>query len=438
MPAPGPTNASHVTDVRVTPILISDPPLLNLPGAHQPLTPRTVVEVETASGHVGLGETYGDQYYLSAVRAVAAQLHAADVSRPNALLARVDEALDGPGRDENGSGGAEAGAPASALRGKHDLPKLKASAHSAFEVAFLDAWGKALGVPVHALLGGKVRDRVDYSAYLFYKYGAHPNREPDAWGSALDPAGIVAQARTFVQHYGFSSIKLKGGVFPPDEEIAAIRALRAAFPELPLRLDPNGAWSVDTAVRVARELDGTLEYLEDPTPGPDGMSQVHARTGMPLATNMCVTGFDEVPQAFGSDAVQVVLADHHYWGGLRRTQELAALCRTYGVGVSMHSNTHLGISLAAMTQVAATVPNLHHACDTHRPWQDEDVVARPHTISGGAVVVSDEPGLGVELDRTALERLHARWAGSEVRARDDAAAMRAHDPSWTAPHLPRW
>ncbi|MHA6799974.1 enolase C-terminal domain-like protein [Bounagaea algeriensis] len=431
MPARTLLEASRVTDVRVTPVLISDPPLLNLPGVHQPLTPRTIVEVETASGHVGLGETYGDQYYLSAIRTVAAQLHAADVSRPNALLARVDEALDGPGS-------AEVGVPSSALRGKHDLTKLKATVHSLFEVAFLDAWGKILGAPIHALLGGKVRDRVDYSAYLFYKYGAHPGRAPDAWGSALDPDGIVAQARTFVQHYGFSSVKLKGGVFPPDEEIAAIRALRAAFPELPLRLDPNGAWSVDTAIHAARELDGTLEYLEDPTTGSEDMAQVHARTGMPLATNMCVTGFDEIPQAFGIDAVQVVLADHHYWGGLRRTQELAALCRTYGVDVSMHSNTHVGISLAAMTQVAATVPNLHHACDTHRPWQDEDVVTHPHTFDGGAVAVSDEPGLGVDLDHTALDRLHARWAGSEVRARDDAAAMRSYDPSWTAPDLPRW
>ncbi len=431
MPARTLPEASRVADVRVTPTLISDPPLLNLPGVHQPRTPRTIVEVETASGHVGLGETYGDTYYLSAIRTVAAHLSAADVSQPAALLARIDEALDG-------TGSTNIAGPASALRGKHDLTKLKATVYSLFEVAFLDAWGKILRVPIHALLGGKVRDHVDYSAYLFYKYGAHPGRAPDAWGSALDPDGIVAQARTFVQHYGFSSVKLKGGVFPPDEEIAAIRALRAAFPELPLRLDPNGAWSVDTAVHVARELDGTLEYLEDPTTGSEGMAQVHATTGMPLATNMCVTGFDEVPQAFSTDAVQVVLADHHYWGGLRRTQELAALCRTYGVDVSMHSNTHLGISLAAMTQVAATVSNLHHACDTHRPWQDEDVVTHPHTFGGGTVAVSDEPGLGVELDREALRLLHARWVNSEVRERDDVSAMQAHDPSWTNPRLPRW
>lgn len=425
------TGAARVTDVRVTPILISDPPLLNLQGVHQPRTPRTIVEVETASGHVGLGETYGDAYYLSAIRTVAARLHGADAFRPTELLSLIAEVVD-----SNPAAGAAG--PASALRGKHDLAKLVATVYSVFEVAFLDAWGKILGVPVHALLGGKVRNRVDYSAYLFYKYAAHPGEPPDAWGSALDPAGIVAQARTFVQHYGFTAVKLKGGAFPPDEEIAAIRALRAAFPELPLRLDPNGAWSVETAARVARELDATLEYLEDPTSGVDGMAQVHAATGMPLATNMCVTGFDEIPTAFASDAVQVVLADHHYWGGLRRTQELAALCRTYGVGVSMHSNTHLGISFAAMTQVAATVPNLHHACDTHRPWQDEDVVTRPHTISGGAVSVSDEPGIGVQLDHDALHRLHARWVDGDVRERDDVSAMQVHEPSWTAPRLPRW
>ncbi|GAB3212815.1 glucarate dehydratase family protein [Marinactinospora thermotolerans] len=428
-----PTTGARVSEVRVTPILITDPPLLNLQGVHQPLTPRTIIEVHTASGHVGLGETYGDTEYLDAIRKVAPHLDGVEVARPTALKALIDQILG----EETGEA-ATADVPASGLRGKRDLAKLKASVFAAFEVAFLDAWGKVLGVPVHALLGGKVRDRVDYSAYLFYKWAAHPGQDPDAWGAALDPAGVVEQARIFVERYGFTSIKLKGGVFEPDAEIAAVRALREAFPDMPLRLDPNSAWSVETSLYVARELTGVLEYLEDPTAGVEGMARVHAETGMPLATNMCVTGFDEVPEAFARRAVQVVLSDHHYWGGLRATLDLAAMCRCYGVGVSMHSNTHLGISLAAMTQVAAAVPNLHHACDTHRPWQEEDVITRPHTFTGGAVEVGDEPGLGVELDREALADLHRRWADSEVRDRDDVAAMRVVEPEWNAPRLPRW
>jgi glucarate dehydratase len=241
-----------------------------------------------------------------------------------------------------------------------------------------------------------------------------------------------------VREYGFRSFKLKGGVFEPAQEIAAMRALAEAFPGHPLRLDPNGAWSVSTSIEVAAALEDVLEYLEDPTTGTARMAEVAAKTTLQLATNMCVTSFAEIPEAFATGAVQVVLSDHHFWGGLRATQDLAAVCRTFGVGVSMHSNTHLGISLAAMTQVAATVPELHYACDTHRLWQTEDVITEPHSFTDGAVTVTDTPGLGVELDRDALDTLHRRWLDSEVRDRDDVAAMRRADPEWVAPVFPRW
>jgi glucarate dehydratase len=313
-------------------------------------------------------------------------------------------------------------------------------------VACLDALGQSLGLPVHALLGGKVRETVDYSAYLFYRWAAHPDGQSggqtpkDDWGAALDPAGVVAQAQRFAREYGFTSFKLKGGVFPPDEEIAAIRALAEAFPGQALRLDPNGAWSVETSLYVAEQLGGVLEYLEDPTSGTARMAEVAARTDVPLATNMCVTTFPEIAEAFTKGAVQVVLSDHHYWGGLRNTRELAAICRTFGVGLSMHSNTHLGISLAAMTHVASTVPNLDYACDSHYPWQTEDIITRPHEFTGGRLTVSDAPGLGVELDREALAAFHRRWLDDDgtMRDRDDAAAMRKAEPGWETPPVPRW
>ena len=329
------------------------------------------------------------------------------------------------------------------LRGVQTADKLRLSVVSAFEVACLDALGKALGLPVHELLGGKVRDAVEYSAYLFYKWASHPEgvaAEKDDGGAAVDPAGVVAQARLFTERYGFTSFKLKGGVFPPDEEIAAIRALAEAFPGHPLRLDPNGAWSVATSLEVARELGDVLEYLEDPALGTPAMAEVSAGTTVPLATNMCVTTFAEIEEAFTRDAVQVVLSDHHYWGGLRNTRQLAAICRTFGVGISMHSNTHLGISLAAMTHVASTVPDLHHACDSHYPWQSEDVLTERLEFEGGSVTVSDAPGLGVELDREKLAFLHRRWLDDDgsMRERDDAAAMRVAEPGWVTPAVPRW
>lgn len=405
-----------ITDVRLTPILIADPPLLNRSGVHQPYTPRLIVEVQTNSGVTGLGETYGDTPYLARARELAPELIGTPISTINAItrIGRGTSAL------------LDAEPAASGLRGALTTDKVRLSVLSAFEVAVFDALGRHLDVPVHALLGGKVRDAVDYSGYLFYKWAEHPvaEAEPDDWGAALDSDGLVRQARKFVNHGGFRSLKLKGGVMPPADEIAAIQALAAEFPGMPLRLDPNGAWSLQTSLQVAEKLTGVVEYLEDPTTTVEDMAEVHRRTGIPLATNMIVTALNEVAPAFNQNAVQIVLSDHHFWGGLLATRDLAAVCQAYHKGLSMHSNTHLGISLAAMTQVAATINNLPYACDTHYPWQSEDVITERLPFTDGAVTVTDAPGLGVDLDRDALARLHERWKTMpHYRIRDDVAAM---------------
>ena len=429
-----PIGLPKITRATVTPLLIADPPLLNTQGVHQPFTPRMIVELETEEGITGVGETYGDSDYLTIAEGLAGAIVGQPVACMNGLLALAAQHAIGnfdvdPTRLDVGG-----------LRGVRNPDKLTASVVSAFEVAALDALGRTVGLPVHALLGGKVRDRVEYSGYLFYRWAEHPiqGAPKDDWGAAVDPEGVAAQARRFADQYGFTSFKLKGGAFPPEEEIAAIEALREAFPEAPLRLDPNGAWSVPTSIKVAQELADVLEYLEDPTLGIEGMAEVHRETGVPLATNMCVTTFREIPPAFAANAVQVVLSDHHFWGGLIATRDLATLCRTFGVGLSMHSNTHLGVSLAAMTHVAATVPELTYACDTHRPWQTEDVITVPHVFRDGCVDVPDAPGLGVEIDRDNLAYLNERWRGSDVRDRDDVAAMRVARPDWVQPTMPRW
>ncbi|HET6633563.1 MAG TPA: enolase C-terminal domain-like protein, partial [Streptomyces sp.] len=309
---------------------------------------------------------------------------------------------------------------------------------SPFEVACLDVQGKAAGRPVCDLLGGAVRDAVPFSAYLFYKWAAHPGGEADEWGEALDADGIVTQARRMIDDYGFSAIKLKGGVLPPEQEIDAIRALRDAFPGHPLRLDPNAAWTVETSCKVARELDGVLEYLEDPTPGLEGMARVAREASMPLATNMCVVTFDQLAPSVAQGSVQVVLSDHHYWGGLRRSKLLAGICETFGMGLSMHSNSHLGISLAAMTHLAAATPNLSYACDTHWPWKTEEVIQDGVlTFSGGSVTVPRTPGLGVALDRDALARLHEQYLSCGLRNRDDTGYMQRIDPAYEK-KVPRW
>ncbi|MDR7303709.1 enolase C-terminal domain-like protein [Haloactinomyces albus] len=425
-----------ISEARVTPILVSDAPLLNLQGVHQPYTPRCVIEVVTEGGVVGLGETYGDREYLTALQTFAAHLPGHPVTASTRLWDLAAEIL----RPETVDADLLGERPDREMFGRRNLDKLHGIVVSAFEVALLDALGRTVDLPVHALLGGKLRDRVDYAAYLFYRWSEHPtsHASSDDWDAALDPGGVVRQAERMVREHGFRSLKLKGGVFPPEEEIAAVTALHQAFPDLPVRLDPNGAWSVDTGTKVAENLRDVVEYLEDPCTGTRAMAEVHRRARVRLATNMCVTTPGEIPEAFATDAVQVLLCDHHFWGGLQATQHLSAICKTYGVGLSMHSNTHLGISLAAMTHAAACAQGDLHACDTHRPWQTEDVITRPHRFDGGAITVPDEPGLGVELDREALARLHERWSGSDVRTRDDVAAMQVADPHWSMPSMPRW
>jgi glucarate dehydratase len=409
--------------LRVTPIAFRDPPLLNAAGIHEPWALRAIVELEASDGRVGVSETYGDAPMLEALEDARPLITGLSPFDLNPMEQRVHASIR-----------PRAGAVEFELAPGSHTAKNAAKVTSALEVAMLDLQGQKLGAPVSDLLGGAVRDAVPYSAYLFFKYAEHINKPyaPDHWGEALAPVQVVAQARRMIDQYGFGSIKLKGGVFEPTHEIACMRALRDAFPDLPLRLDPNANWSLATSQAAARELDDLLEYYEDPTPGLEGMAELARHTRLPLATNMVVTTFDELERSRALGAVKVVLSDHHYWGGLRATQQLARLCALYGLGLSMHSNSHLGISLLAMTHVAACVPHLSYACDTHYPWQDEEVIAGGRVpIEGGAVRVPTRPGLGVELDRDALARLHEQYLGCGVRVRNDLAQMRKYDPSFS-------
>jgi glucarate dehydratase len=415
----------RITGARITPVAFADPPLLNTVGVHQPYALRAIIQLDTDSGLTGLGETYADTRHLDRLHAAADAVVGQDVFALNAIRAAIADRLRG---DDAAVGTAGMITSASAVD----------QVLSPFEVACLDVQGHATGRPVSDLLGGAVRDAVPFSAYLFYKWAAHPGGEPDGWGEALYPDQLVAQAQRMIAEYGFTAIKLKGGVRPPEEEMAAIEALRAAFPHHPLRLDPNAAWTPETSVKVATGLAGVLEYLEDPTPGLDGMAEVARQSPMPLATNMCVVAFDQLAPAVAKQSVGVVLSDHHYWGGLQRSRLLAGICDTFGLGLSMHSNSHLGISLAAMVQLAAATPNLTYACDTHWPWKTEDVV-EPGVLRfvDGAVPVPTTPGLGVRIDEDALAALHEQYLRCGIRDRDDTGYMRSIDPTFRA-GSPRW
>ena len=406
---------TRIADIRVTPIAFYDPPLLNNAGCHQPFALRSIIEVETEDGVIGLGESYGELGVIEGIRAAAPAMRGRDVTDLNGLWAVTQAEI------EDVSEGYNTGAGRRVLR-----------VGGAMEVAMWDAFGKATGRRVCDLLGGQVRQSVPFSAYLFYKFARHMHEtSDDPWGAVLTPEQLAEEARQMIGEHGFKAIKLKGGVFEPEEEIAGMHALRAAFPDAPLRIDPNGGWTVATSLNLLPQLDGLIEYLEDPTVGIEGNAQVQAATPIPLATNMYVVHPDHLPANAKADAFRVILSDHHYWGGLRASRELSRFCEIWGLGLSMHSNSHLGISLAAMTHLAAATPNLSYDCDTHYPWQTDEVIEGGKLrFTGGALAVPEGPGLGVTLDRQALSRLHQNYLTCGFDARDDESEMQKHMPDW--------
>lgn len=426
-----------IRDVRVTPIAIADPPLRSSYGLHQPYALRTIIEVVSEEGVVGIGEAHGGSTAEAAFTLAGSRV----VGRDAFELARLRGLIDA-----DFSVGAAASADRShawLLPGENPADQA-ARVFGGFEVAILDPIGKSIGRPVCDLLGGRVRDRVPFSAYLFYKHsgggGAGVDARHDTYGEAMTPDAVVEQARAMIARHGFASVKLKAGVLPPEVEVETIERLWATLgPDVPLRIDPNSAWSLATALAVGRRLTGRLEYLEDPVDGLEGMARLRAALlaegiDLPLASNVAVTGFADLPEAVERDAVQIVLGDHHFWGGLRAITELGRVCSTMRLGLSMHSNSHLGVSLMAMAHVAAATPAMTFACDTHYPWidpADEIIEGGPVQFDEGSVVVPNLPGLGVTLDPDALARAAERYRSCGYVRRDDVAEMRAHvDPAW--------
>jgi glucarate dehydratase len=434
-----------IADLGIHSIAIADPPLRSSYGRHAPYALRTILELKSDDGIVGLAETHGGDAIARAFRALAPQLRGADpylIAGTLLPMVEADPNVTGADRSQTYH-----------VPGENPLDE-SARLYSAIEIACLDLIGKSVGKPVCDLLGGRARDAVPFSAYAFYKHagggGEGADAREDFYGEALTPESLVRQVRQMIVEYGFRDVKLKAGVLDPEIEIETIRELRAALGSgVPLRLDPNCAWSVETSVCVGKSLASELSgggYLEDPTASLDGMAEVRRRLlaesiATPLASNVAVTSFADIPPSVQRDAVQIVLCDPHYWGGVRQVQHLGKICRTFGLGLSMHSNSHLGISLMAMAHAAAATPHLSYACDTHYPWQsarDEVVAGGRIRFEDGFLRIPDRPGLGVELDYDQLARGRERYANCAYRNRDDAAEMRRYvDPNWQR-ILPRW
>ncbi len=415
----------QIVRVDITPVAVPDMPLLNTKGVHGSHFLRSIIEVECSDGTVGLGETYGAIKTLEGLRQIAPKLIGMDPFQLNELRAHVDATIP-----------ATAGINHKTMLTQHKVVDVVCSA---FEIPLLDIQGRILGRPISDLLGGAVRSKVGFGGYLFFKF-EKPDDQPgeDFFGEVMTPETLVTQAEAFVSRHGFRSLKLKGGVLEPDAEIETMHLLREKFPEHPLRIDPMGAWRVPTAQRICGALDGVLEYLEDPVRGMDAMQELAATTSIPLSTNLVVVEFEHLFEAFAKDAAQIVLSDHHYWRGATGARRLGDMCQAAGMGVSMHSNTHLGISLAAMTHVAAATPNLTYDCDTHYPWVNHDVIAGGKMkFENGELSVPTGPGLGVELDRDALGELHEFYLQHQQTDRNDTEEIKRYIPDYER-IVPRW
>lgn len=432
-----------IKDLRIHSIAIADPPLRSSYGLHQPYALRTIIELESEDGIIGINETYGGESPAAALMAIREKLIGQNVFRVTGLL-NPEMSQRKAGLD---------GSQTFLVPGENPLDETSRT-YAAIEVACLDLIGRSIGVPVCDLIGGRVREKVPFSAYPFYKHagggGEGADKREDEYGEALTPESLVAQVKKMISQYGFGSVKFKAGVLDPELEIETVKLMYQEFgPTVPLRIDPNSAWTIETSVKVGKALAKELSgggYLEDPTAGIPGMAAVRKQLvamgiNVPLASNVAVTSFADLPSSVAEDAVQIILCDHHYWGGMRQVQHLAKLAQTFNIGLSMHSNSHLGISLMAMAHVAAATPHLTYACDTHYPWQseiDEVVVGGRIPIRDGCVTILEKPGLGVDLDYDQLARGKERYSRVPYRKRDDELEMRKHvDPSWKR-ILPRW
>jgi glucarate dehydratase len=368
-----------IADVRATTVTVPlEAPLRHSNGAHWGRFVRTIVEVETDDGLVGLGEMGGGGESAEAAFAgLKPYLVGHDPFQLEALRFKICNPTAG-------------------------LYNNRTQLHAAIEFACLDLIGQRLDVPVHDLLGGKLRDEVPFASYLFFRYA-----DPETGtGEVRTPDQLVAHAAELRSREGFTSHKLKGGVFPPEYELECFRALATAFPDDALRYDPNAALSVEEAIRFGKAIEDLRnDYFEDPTWGMNGMRRVREAVRLPLATNTVIVTFEQLAANVRDPAVDVILLDTTFWGGIRACVKAAGVCETFQLGVAVHSSGELGIQLATMLHLGAVLPNLTFAADAHYHHLLDDVIEGGKlTCAGGAFRVPEGPGLGVRLDRDSLVR----------------------------------
>jgi glucarate dehydratase len=426
----------RVVSMRVIPVAGEDSMLLNLSGAHGPFFTRNLVILADEAGHTGVGEVPGGEKIRKVLEAAVPLVIGREIALYNAILGEVQDQFaehDAQGRGTQ----------------TFDL-RVTIHALTAIESALLDMVGQFVGLPVAALLGrGMHRRQVPVLGYLFFIGDSgktnlnyrHATRSSPDWfririEEALTPKSIVRLAEAAHSHYGFNDFKLKGGVLAGAEEMESIEALSAHFPQARITLDPNGAWSLAEAISLCKGRQDVLAYAEDPCGAERGLSgceimaEFRRETHLPTATNMVATDWRQLRQAIQLQAVDIPLADPHFWT-MQGSVLVSQVCRDAGLTWGSHSNNHFDVSLAMVTHVAAAAADPITAIDTHWIWQDGQHLTRdPFKIVDGMLTVPDRPGLGIDLDFDAVERAHALYNNEGLGARDDAIAMQFLIPGW--------
>ena len=447
------THSPRVVEMQVIPVAGHDSMLLNLCGAHAPYFTRNLVLLKDSAGRSGVGEVPGGEGIRQALERSKGLVIGQPVGRYNRVLNSLRQAI--AGRD---GGGPQAtvhqvtsAAEAAVLKQPHEINLRLDNVITAVEAALLDLLGQHLEVPVAELLGnGQQRDSVPMLAYLFYIGDRQRSDLPYLAGQgsgedwyhlrhqpAATPEAIARLAQAANARYGFTDFKLKGGVMRGAEEMQAVAAIKACFPEARVTLDPNGAWSLAEAIELCKGQGHLLAYAEDPC-GPENgysgreiMAEFKRATGIPTATNMVATDWRQMGHSLRLEAVDIPLADPHFWT-MQGSVRLAQLCEEVGLTWGSHSNNHFDISLAMFTHAAAAAPGRITAIDTHWIWQEgqERLTREPLQIIGGRVQVPQKPGLGIEPDMDRIMLAHELYKRVAGAARDDAMAMQYLVPGW--------
>ncbi|PBI81896.1 Glucarate dehydratase-related protein [Campylobacter jejuni] len=427
-----------ITDMQVIPVAGHDSMLMNIGGAHGAYFTRNIVILKDSAGNTGVGEAPGGEVIYNTLVEAIAQVKGQEVARMNRLVHQIHAGNQSSDFDSFGKGAWTF--------------ELRVNAVAALEAALLDLMGKFLGVPVCELLGpGKQRDEVTVLGYLFYIGDRQKTDLPYQEGErgthdwyhlrhqeAMNSEAVVRLAEAAQDRYGFKDFKLKGGVLPGEQEIDAVKALAKRFPDARITVDPNGAWLLDEAIDLCKDLHGILSYAEDPCGAEQGfsgrevMAEFRRATGLPVATNMIATNWREMQHAVMLQSVDIPLADPHFWT-LHGAVRVAQLCDEWGLTWGCHSNNHFDISLAMFTHVGAAVPGKPTAIDTHWIWQEgnQRLTKEPLQIVNGKIKVPEKPGLGVEIDMDQIHRAHELHRKLPTGARNDAAAMQYLIPGWT-------